>query len=156
MRYHTCQEIKTLPKNWVFVFWSNEAWRHWKWAALTAKQYFWAQYGVWNGLTWESYAIPTKDAKIASLWLNSIDKYIEEFSLFVKNNPDKNFLVTKVGCWLAWNSEKEIAELFSKHLSDIWNIVLPIEFETFMPEEWTKVKVQFKDKGSNRLKTGMN
>lgn len=44
MKYHELDNVKWLPNNYIFVFWSNESWRHWKWAALIAKNNFGAIY----------------------------------------------------------------------------------------------------------------
>ena len=45
----------------IFVFGSNLAGRHGKGAALHARSYYGAKYGVGEGRTGKSYAVPTKD-----------------------------------------------------------------------------------------------
>ena len=50
----------------IFVFGSNLAGRHGKGAALHAKKFYGAEYGVGVGPTGNAYAIPTKDSDLKS------------------------------------------------------------------------------------------
>lgn len=106
--------ISKLEGEEYFVFGSNEAGRHGKGAALTALKNFGAVYGKGVGLQGESYAIPTKDSKLKVLPLSHIKHYVDEFKEFAKKNPEKVFLVTKIGCGLAGYKEEEIKTLFKE------------------------------------------
>lgn len=106
----------------IFVFGSNQAGRHGKGAALYAKRYHYAEYGVGEGRTGNSYAIPTKDFNIKTRPLEAINGSVERFLDYARDNPDLQFQVTKIGCGLAGYKEYEIAPMFAKAPD---NCVLP-------------------------------
>lgn len=96
----------------IFVFGSNLAGRHGKGAALHARKYFGAEYGVGIGRTGDSYAIPTKDAKLKSLPLDVISHYVYGFLHYAALNSDLEFQVTRIGCGLAGYKDSDIAPMF--------------------------------------------
>lgn len=96
----------------IFVFGSNLAGRHGRGAALHARQKHGAEYGVGEGRTGNSYAIPTKDERIKTRPLSDVRDSVDTFIEYAKANPDLLFKVTKVGCGLAGFKEYEIAPLF--------------------------------------------
>lgn len=96
----------------VFVFGSNLAGRHGKGAALYARQLHGAIYGRGVGIQGNSYAIPTKGATLKTLPLSQIQKYVEEFLVYARSNPELEFYVTKIGCGLAGYSELDISPMF--------------------------------------------
>tara|TARA_R100000664_G_scaffold6532_2_gene11573 strand:+ start:19441 stop:21675 length:2235 start_codon:yes stop_codon:yes gene_type:complete len=118
--------ITSLPDNHIFVFGSNEAGRHGKGAALDAVNYFGAETGKGFGLQGQSFAIPTKDGQLNVLDNKQIQKYINNFLEFVKNNPDKKFVVTALGTGLAEKNPSEIASMFSE-VPD--NVILSQKFD---------------------------
>lgn len=97
----------------VFVFGSNLAGRHGRGAALEARLRHGAVYGVGEGLSGRSYAIPTKDERIKTLPLHRIAGYVETFKRFAREHPEMTFQVTRVGCGLAGYADKDIAPMFS-------------------------------------------
>lgn len=124
--------ITELRDNEVFVFGSNTAGRHGKGAAKTAMKWG-AKYGIGEGLQGNTYALPTVNASITNkLSLEKIKKCVDNFIECAKQNPDKIFLVTEVGCGLAGWTVKDIAPLFENTV-DIENIYLPKKF-------WHKIK----------------
>lgn len=98
--------------NFIFVFGSNLAGRHGKGAALHARVFYGAEYGVGEGLTGSAYAIPTKDRNLERLPLSAIERSIRNFAEAARENPDKHFLLTPVGCGLAGYSARQIRPLF--------------------------------------------
>ena len=116
--------IKELKPNEIFVFGSNEAGRHGRGAAFTAKKWG-ARYGIGVGLSGQTYAIPTKDRNIKTLPLRKIKEYVETFLEFAKSKPELTFLVTNIGCGLAGYKESDIAPMF-KNSTD--NVILSQEF----------------------------
>lgn len=96
----------------IFVFGSNLAGRHGKGAALYARQNHGAEYGVGEGRTGDSYAIPTKDEKIRTRPLEQIKASVESFLLYASENPHLVFQVTRVGCGLAGYTDSQIAPMF--------------------------------------------
>lgn len=117
--------ITRLHDDDVFVFGSNEAGRHGKGAALTAKRKFGAQQGVGAGPTGRCYAIPTKNSWLRALTLRQIRVNVNQFLDHARNTPDKTFLVTEIGCGLAGYEPKDIAPMF-KGASE--NVHLPSSF----------------------------
>jgi hypothetical protein len=111
----------------VFVFGSNLAGRHGKGAALWAKQHRGAIYGQGEGLQGNSYAIPTKDAKLRSLPLDEIANNICTFLEFALEHPELSFLVTPIGCGLAGYRQEQIKPYFD----------LPLPRNCAYSPEWT-------------------
>lgn len=95
----------------VFVFGSNLAGRHGKGAALEAAQNWGAEYGVGEGRTGSSYALPTKDENIKTLPLEDIKNAFSRFWEYVGDHPEIQFLLTPVGTGLAGYSLSQIKTL---------------------------------------------
>ena len=96
----------------IFVFGSNEAGRHGKGAALSARLEHGAIYGQGFGLQGNSFAIPTKDHNLESLPLARIETYVKDFLKFAKRHPELEFTVTRIGCGLAGYADSQIAPFF--------------------------------------------
>lgn len=125
MRY-TPDNITELGDGEYMVFGSNADGRHGKGAALTARKKFGAVYGVGEGLTGRCYAIPTKGHNLSRMSLAEIKKHVDTFLEFAKDNPDKTFLVTQIGCGLAGHRPKDIAPMFRERTE---NVIIPKEFD---------------------------
>lgn len=110
----------------VFVFGSNLAGRHGKGAAVQALRWG-AKLGIGEGLMGNTYAIPTKNQKLKPLSLEEIKVHINRFEKTVSEMPEKNFLVTKIGCGYAGYDEEIIAPLFYE-VSKYPNVYLPVTF----------------------------
>ena len=109
----------------IFVFGSNLAGRHGKGAALFAKEQHGAEYGIGEGRTGNSYALPTKDHRIRTRPLPAIKASVDTFIYYAKANPELEFEVTKIGCGLAGYREEQIAPFFKDapsncHLPEGW------------------------------------
>ena len=92
-----------------FVFGSNRSGCHGAGAALHAKRYFGAQYGVGEGLTGQAYALPTKSSPGAgdTLPLTEVLARIEAFKQVAQETPDRLYQVTRAACGLAGLAEFE-------------------------------------------------
>lgn len=101
-----------IPRIEIFVFGSNLAGRHGKGAALTAKKYYGAIYGIGEGRQGESYAIPTKDIDLKTLPLSRIKLYIDKFIIYAQTHPELDFRVTRIGCGLAGYDDTDIKPMF--------------------------------------------
>ncbi len=97
----------------VFVFGSNLAGRHGAGAARDAYAKYGAKWGVGEGLSGKSYAIPTKDEQLRPRRLRDIRTSVEQFLIFARAHPDLEFLVTRVGCGYAGYSAVDIAPMFA-------------------------------------------
>lgn len=109
----------------IFVFGSNLAGRHGKGAALHARNFYNAEYGVGIGRTGNAYAIPTKDRQIKTLPLTQIANYVAEFLNYAHAHPELNFQVTRIGCGLAGYQDHQISPMFKNapvncYLPDNW------------------------------------
>lgn len=111
--------------NEIFVFGSNLAGRHGRGSALEAFKNHGAKYGKGNGISGNSYAIPTKDAKLKTLSLEAIEPFVKDFIWYAKNHPNTKFNVVAIGCGLAGYKPEQIAHMF-KGATD--NVLLPREF----------------------------
>lgn len=109
----------------IFVFGSNLAGRHGKGAALFARKNHGAIYGVGIGRQGNSYAIPTKDARLRTLALSDIREHVRDFIAYAWQHPELEFQLTAIGCGLAGYKPEEIAPMFAEIPS---NVRLPPEF----------------------------
>jgi hypothetical protein len=120
----------------IFVFGSNLAGRHGKGAALHAYQRHKAKYGVGEGRTGDSYAIPTKDRDMKVRPLNRINLSVLGFIDYAFNHPELRFFVTAIGTGLAGYTHEEIAPFFKKAPD---NCLLPTEWiETYRRRSFQK------------------
>lgn len=104
----------------IFVFGSNESGVHGAGAALDALKHHGAVKGVGFGPQGNSFAIPTKNWKIQTLSLNSINHYIERFLTYATLNPTIQFQITRIGCGLAGFKDEKIATLFHDAPPNCW------------------------------------
>lgn len=120
-----------MTKDKIFVFGSNLAGIHGAGAALFARNKRGALIGIGVGIQGNSYAIPTKDENIKTLPFVRIKPYIDDFITYAKNNPQKEFYVSAIGCGLAGYSYGQIAPFFK----DVpFNVELCIEFQAVLSE----------------------
>lgn len=96
----------------IFTFGSNQAGRHGAGAARDAHLYHRAEWGVGEGMTGDSYAIPTKDDHLKPRSLDDIRASVETFKAFAATHPELTFNVTRVGCGLAGFSQTDIGPMF--------------------------------------------
>jgi len=128
----TNENIRFLKPDEVFVFGSNKSGIHGAGAARLALAEFGAIWHQSKGLQGQSYAIPTKDASVMhTLTISEIGTHVTEFIEFAKQNQDKIFFVTEIGCGLAGCAVEDIAPLF-KHAVDVDNVHLPLNFWKYL------------------------
>lgn len=96
----------------IFVFGSNLAGRHGAGSAKAAREIHGAKYGVGVGPTGNAYALPTKDANLKILPLSTIEKYVTDFIIYARQNPQLAFDVVAIGCGLAGFKPSQIAPMF--------------------------------------------
>lgn len=90
-------------------------------AALYAKEHFGLQDGCGEGLSGHTYALPTMNG------LFHLEMAAKDFVQFARWNPDKDFLLTAVGCGIAGHKPEDVAPFFKDAPS---NVVLPEEFKS--------------------------
>lgn len=96
----------------IFVFGSNQAGIHGAGAAAAALRYYRAEWGVGEGITGQSYALPTKNHAICSRELEDIKASVDKFVEFANKYPEMEFFITKIGCGLAGFTNEQIAPMF--------------------------------------------
>lgn len=118
----TPNDIIALKPNEIFVFGSNLQGIHAGGAAFTARMRFGAVLGNGDGIQGQSYAIPTMQGGV-----ETIKPYVDKFINYAIEHPEKDFLVTRIGCGIAGFTPDEIAPLFKEavHLHNVW---LPADF----------------------------
>lgn len=114
--------ITKLKDNQVFVFGSNLAGNHAAGAAKQAKEDFGAEDGIGVGLTGQCYAFPTLNKDMRKRHLEDLNTSRDRLYATCRALPEKEFLLTKVGCGIAGYTESEIVSLFS---TPPMNLVLP-------------------------------
>jgi len=110
--------IATLSDNEIFVFGSNVQGMHGGGAAWYAHKNFGAEWGVGEGLTGRTYALPTMEGEA------SLCHAVKKFTACAASHPELIFLVTAVGCGIAGYSANEVAPLF-REASALENVYLP-------------------------------
>lgn len=118
--------IEKLQPNEIFIFGSNLAGRHGAGAALQARLDFGAKTGVGEGITGQCYAFPTLDADLQRVSVADLCASRDRLFECCLANPDKQFLLTKVGCGLAGFKESTIRRLF---LDPPSNLILPEDWQ---------------------------
>lgn len=121
---YTPENITSLEPNQVFVFGSNLAGRHIGGAAKIAKDLFGAIEGVGEGMTGRCYAFPTLGEDMKQRNVKRILVSVQKLFDCARANPDKIFLLTRVGCGIAGYTDEYMSRLF--HSKDRpKNIVMP-------------------------------
>lgn len=112
------RDIKTLKENEVFVFGSNTEGKHLGGAARIAHDQFGAEWGVAEGTTGQTYAIPTMHTNGARVSINTLSDSLARFIETVREESDKRFYLTAIGCGIAGWSEEEVTYLLQSVLRE--------------------------------------
>lgn len=104
----------------IFVFGSNLSGIHGAGAARTARLRYGAQMGVGEGLTGQSYALPTVGYRITPIHLDEVQGYVQNFINFARSRPDLEFQVTQAGCGLGGFRKNDIAPMFEMAPENCW------------------------------------
>lgn len=98
----------------IFVFGSNLSGIHGAGAALYAHKNLGAQWGVGEGITGNSYALPTKGINISYMPIDKVAEHVVNFIMYARAHENDVFQVTCVGCGLAGFRDIEMATMFQK------------------------------------------
>lgn len=121
-------EITKLDVNEVFVFGSNLQGHHLGGAARIAHEDFGAEWGLEEGMSGNTYAIPTVDLTTKNqMSLEDISVFVDRFKEFARANTGKTFLVTAIGCGIAGYTPEQIAPMFRDCIV-MSNVKLPTSF----------------------------
>lgn len=132
----TPENITHLAAHQIFVFGSNVQGVHGKGAAKIAEQLFGAVRGVGEGLSGQSYAIPTREilpptkrhrgCRFHTLDPIEIKWAVNKFIMFAIAHPELEFFVTPIGCGFAGHKPEDIKPLFQHRVE---NVILPECFQ---------------------------
>ena len=122
------KRIESLKPNQIFVFGSNANGNHAGGAARQAVESFGAIMGQAGGMQGQSYGIITLDKNMQKVPLDYIGRQLKVLNLQAKAMPDKEFLLTLIGCGIAGFT---IEEIKSECVKIEWNdnVVIPDEFK---------------------------
>ena len=109
----TKEKIQELKPNESFVFGSNTEGLHFGGAARVAYDKFGAEWGLSEGLSGNTYAIPTMSPEGNKVSKRTLQLSFYNFLKMVQSRKDVKFLLTKIGCGIAGWEIKDIAELLS-------------------------------------------
>lgn len=129
-----------------FVFGSNTKGLHFGGAARVAYEKFGAKWGVSEGLSGKTYAIPTMSPEGIKVGGKLLRLELYNFLRVVRENKDKEFLLTKIGCGIAGWEVKDVARLlgleilrfdlyckgFNKSTYFPENLSIPQEFSDYL------------------------
>lgn len=121
------KRIETLKENQIFVFGSNANGHHAGGAARQALDKFGACWGKPKGIQGQSYAIVTLDEYMRQVPLCYIREQLIELNNYAKQNLNKEFLLTLIGCGIAGFRTDDIRSICRQINWNI-NIILPEEF----------------------------
>ena len=122
----TPEYITELKEKEVFVFGSNLQGMHAGGAARMAHHRFGAVWGQGVGMQEQCYAIPTMHGGV-----EAIRPYVDEFIEYARQHPERQFLVTRIGCGIAGFRNEEIAPLFAA-AKTLENVSFPDDWFSMM------------------------
>jgi hypothetical protein len=99
--------ITALNPGEIIVVGTNQFGFHGAGAARYAHDHFGLRWGHGEGLSGQTYALPTMEG------IASFAQAAMRFQLFAELAPDMTFLLTKVGCGIAGYDESLVMELFA-------------------------------------------
>ena len=118
--------ISSLKENQIFVFGSNLGGVHAGGAAKQAKEQFGAAEGVGEGLIGTCYAFPTLTMRFRRRHHSGLVRSRDKLYSTARALPEKQFLLTKVGCGIAGYDEEYMKSLFRDAPK---NVTLPKEWQ---------------------------
>ena len=108
----TRDNITRLAPDEIIVVGTNLAGAHGGGAAAQAHRDFGLEWGVGQGLSGQTYALPTLGRKLEKRNDEQLTMSIRKLWKCARENPGKIFLLTKVGCGIAGYDEEYIADKF--------------------------------------------
>lgn len=124
--------ITELKDNQIFVFGSNARGFHAGGAARQALEKFGARWGQAKGLQGQSYGIVTLDENMRKVPLSYIRLQLVQLAEFAAANPEKEFLLTAIGCGIAGFPVAHIAAICRDIYGWPSNVIFPNEFKKYM------------------------
>lgn len=116
----------------IFVFGSNKLGIHGAGAAKFALLNRGAYSGIGEGMSGDSYALPTKFDPWSRMNLNDVHKSINKFLAYAFEHHMVDFQITQVGCGLGGFTKKQIAPLFAEH-TVLLNCYFDKAWQEFLP-----------------------
>lgn len=129
---YTPDLITALGPDEVFVFGSNALGHHGGGAALQAFERFGAEWGMGEGPSGRTYAIPTLDAAHHRVTEEQLAESLGRFIAYVRQHPRNTFYLTLIGCGIAGWEPATVRRLLWQSIGDESqlpdNLILPRAF----------------------------
>jgi len=124
------------PSKMIFVFGSNLSGIHGAGAARYAREHKGAELGVGEGLTGQSYALPTKGLNISFMPFDDVHTHVQKFMKFAYDERNElQFQVTRVGTGLSGFRDDNIARLFEYVAHRKSNCFFDTVWQPFLPRD---------------------
>jgi O-acetyl-ADP-ribose deacetylase (regulator of RNase III) len=120
---NTPENITHLKPGEVFVFGSNAEGLHGGGAARVAHERFGAIWGVGEGHTGQSYALPTTSG------LADLHAAVGRFLAYASAHSSITFYVTRIGCGIAGHTPEQVAPAFTRRPP---NVIVPADFQAII------------------------
>lgn len=117
--------ITFLKSNQIIVVGTNRRGEHLAGAAFQAYKDFGLEWGISEGLSGKTYAFPTLESEMTQVGERQLIKQIQRLFSTCRALPEKEFLLTKVGCGIAGFSDEYMKSLFQNSPENLIN-----------PEDW--------------------
>lgn len=111
--------INSLKVGEIFVFGSNLNGYHSGGAAAQAYKDFGAEWEIGEGLSGQTYAFPTLERDMHKRGVRALQNSRDRLYATARALPEKNFILTRVGCGIAGYPEADMIELFRDQPSNI-------------------------------------
>jgi len=119
----------------IFIFGSNLSGIHGAGAARFAREHKGAVLGVGEGMTGQSYALPTKGINISFMDIDTVHKHVQRFLKYSYDTKEvHDFQVTRVGTGLSGFRDEDIAEMFHYVAYPESNCFFDIAWRPFLPD----------------------
>lgn len=131
------------PFHMIFVFGSNLSGIHGAGAAKFAYQRRGAVMGLGEGMSGQSYALPTKGINITHIPLDEVHKHVQKFLKYSYDTKNKysydtkdvyEYQITRVGTGLSGFRDEDIAEMFEYVAYPESNCFFDTAWEPFLPK----------------------
>jgi hypothetical protein len=116
-------------KNFFYVYETNKAGNLDSKSSSFAKKYKHAKYPHYEGISGETYGIPTRNFYNKNLQLDDIKQNIENFLLYAEKNKQIDFLISKIACDENSFEDYQIAPFFRYHPD---NCIFPADWFKYL------------------------
>jgi hypothetical protein len=122
---------RNLLSDTVFVFGSNLSGKHQDGVAAFAAKHYKAEFGIGEGPTGKSYAVPIADEHLENLPIIDIQWHVEQLLAYARTQREARFQLTRLGCGVGGFTDMQLAPMFKKTSDNL-----------FVPGRWMAINHQ--------------